>query len=153
MKTKITIGIISAVVIIGITATLLLLHHHQRVDFPKSSWASAGHADPPSTLATTFLDASNGDGEKLLVDLSPDMQDKLQQQFGKQMEKQGISLAQFLSQMGSQWAKGVNGFHVISQEIVSDNQITLHVQFQGKKSPEIIKMKKIGGEWKLDEFS
>ena len=153
MKTKFTIGIVSAVIAICAAVTFVFVHHHQQVDFPKSSWASAGHADPPSTLATTLWDASKGDGEKLLVDLSPDMQDKLQQQFGKQMEKQGISLAQFLSQMGSRWAKGVNGFHIVSQEAISGDQMILHVQFQGKKAEEKLKMKKIGGEWKLDDFS
>lgn len=144
--------------IIGITALIILTGavtgcHRQRADFPKSSWADAGRADPPSSLATVLLDASQANGEKILADLSPEMQQKFQRQFGKQIKAQGITLADLMAQMGSHWASGVGGFHIISQQATAADRVVLRIQPQGKNGQETFVMKKTDGEWKLDDYS
>jgi hypothetical protein len=153
MTKKLTIGIVSAVLAVcAITAIFFIFFHH-RADFPKSSWASAGHADAPSALATLFDAASHNDGAKVLAAISPDLQQKFQKDFGPQMQQQGASMADVMSQVSGQMMAGITGFHIVSQRVVSDDRINLRVQLQGKQGVSTFKMKKIGGEWKLDDFS
>jgi RNA polymerase sigma factor (sigma-70 family) len=152
MKTAIVIGL--AVVLAGTGSTLIIQHQRHtkaETDFPKSTWTTAGHADAPSALASVLLDASQGNGDKLLDDLSPGMRRNFQQQFEKQIQAQGITLAQLISQMGSHWSSGVDGFHIVSQEANAD-QVTIHIQPQGKNHLQTFTMKKINGEWKLHNF-
>src|SRR5438445_6678385 len=111
MKIKVITGIGAFIIVVVATTALFIRGKQHPMEFPKSSWApatrgpaipaAAGKTDPPLALATILLDASKGDGEKLLSDLSPAMQGKLQRQFGKQIQAQGISLAQLVSQMGA----------------------------------------------------
>jgi RNA polymerase sigma factor (sigma-70 family) len=152
MKTAIVIGL--AVALAGTGSTLIIRHQRHtkaETDFPKSAWTTAGHADAPSALASVLLDASQGNGDKLLDDLSPGMRRNFQQQFEKQIQAQGITLAQLISQMGSHWSSGVDGFHIVSQETNAD-QVAIHIQPQGKNHLQTFTMKKINGEWKLHNF-
>jgi hypothetical protein len=153
MTKKVTIGIVGAVLVACVITAVVLIFFHHRADFPKSSWASAGHADAPSALATVFDAASRGDGAKVLASISPDLQQKFQKDFGAQMQQQGVSMADLLSQVAGQMMSGISGFHIVSQRIISDDRINLRVQLQGKQGVSTFKMKKIGGEWKLDDFS
>jgi RNA polymerase sigma factor (sigma-70 family) len=152
VKTAIVIGL--AVALAGTGSTLIIQHQRHtkaETDFPKSAWTTAGHADAPSALASVLLDASQGNGDKLLDDLSPGMRRNFQQQFEKQIRAQGITLAQLISQMGSHWSSGVDGFHIVSQETNAD-QVAMHIQPQGKNHLQTFTMKKINGEWKLHNF-
>lgn len=153
MTKKLTIGIVSAVLAACVITAVVLIFFHHRVDFPKSSWASAGNADAPSALATLFDAASLNDGAKVLAAISPDLQQKFQKDFGAQMQQQGVSMEDLLSQVAGQMMTGITGFHVVSQKVVSDDRINLRVQLQGKQGVSTFRMKKIGGEWKLDDFS
>jgi hypothetical protein len=154
MTKKSIIGIISAVLVACVITAVVLIFCHHRVDFPKSSWASVGHADAPSALATVLDAASRGDGQKILDSISPALQQKFQKDFGAQMQQQGVSMADLISQVGAQFTAGITGFHIVSQRVVSDDRITLRVQLQGRpQGVSTFKMKKIGGEWKLDDFS
>lgn len=151
-KTVIVIGL--AVAIAGTSSTLIIQHQRHAkatTDFPKSSWTKAGHADAPSALASVLQDASQGNGDKLLEDLSPGMRRNFQRQFEKQIQAQGITLAQLISQMGSHWSSGVDGFHIVSQETNAD-QVALHIQPQGRNHPQTFTMKQVNGEWKLHNF-
>jgi hypothetical protein len=153
MTKKLTIGIVSAVLAVCVIAAAVLIFFHHRVDFPKSSWASAGHADAPSALAALLDAASRGDGQKILDDITHGLQEKFQNDNGAQMQKMGVSMADLISQVGGQMTAGITGFHIVSQRVISDDRINLRVQLQGKQGESTFKMKKIGGEWKLDDFS
>jgi hypothetical protein len=151
-KTAITVGV-AAILALGTTATLIGRHNHQagsQTDFPRSSWKNAGFADPVSAFETAFWAASQNDGKTLLASLSPD----LQQQTGLYLRRAGMSPEEFLSQdkNSASHLKGVTGFHIIKSEVISDNEVHLHLSIEGKQSEKIFKMKKIGDEWKMDDF-
>ncbi len=44
------------------------------------------------------------------------------------------------------------GFRVLNQEVVANDQIILHLYVQGKEREDTFKMKKVGNEWKLNQF-
>jgi RNA polymerase sigma factor (sigma-70 family) len=135
-------------------ATSLYLHNHHPLGYPRSSWTAVGHNDPPSALARILSYASEGNGERLLSSVSPQMQRRMQDNFGKQVEVQGISLAQILVDMGRMWVRGVEGFDVIGQDVSADgNTINLHVRFKGRQGDSSFRLIRIDGEWKLDNFS
>ncbi|HEY3856327.1 MAG TPA: hypothetical protein VGO67_18230 [Verrucomicrobiae bacterium] len=47
---------------------------------------------------------------------------------------------------------GVTGFHVVKSEVVSDNEVRLHLSIDGKQEEQTFTMKKVGNEWKMDDF-
>lgn len=151
-KTALVVGV--GLLLAAGGATTLYFHNHHRLDYPASSWSAGGHSDPPGALALILSYASQGDGEHLLSSMSPRLQQRMQNNFIKQLQVQGISLPQLLAQMGRMWIRGVQGFDVISQEIGDGgNQINLHVRFKGRQGDSKFRLIKIDGEWKLDNFS
>jgi RNA polymerase sigma factor (sigma-70 family) len=153
-KTAIVVGVV-AILAAGTTTTLVIQHQHRvkaKVDFPISSWASAGHADPPSALASILWAANQSDGKAVLDSLTPDLQQQLRQRFAPILQKRNMSLEDFLTQTSKGHSSPVTGFHVISQEKLSDDEVLLHLTMQGKEGEQKFKVKKIGDEWKLNDF-
>lgn len=153
-KTAIVVSV-AVILAAGTTTTLIVQHQHRlkaKVDFPISSWASAGHADPPSALASILWAANQSDGKAVLDGLTPDLQQQLQQQFAPMLQKRNMSLEEFLTQSSKGHSSPVTGFHVISQEKLSDDEVLLHLSMQGKEGEQKFKMKKIGDEWRMNDF-
>ena len=151
-KTAIVVGG-AAILAVGTTTTLMVHHNHHagaQTDFPRSSWTNAGYADPVSGFETAFWATSQDDGKILLASLSPDLQQQLEQN----LTRTGISPDDFLSQdkNSARHLNGVAGFHVVKSEVVSDNEVRLHLLIQGKQGEQIFKMKKVGNEWKMADF-
>jgi RNA polymerase sigma factor (sigma-70 family) len=149
--------VVSTVIILtaGTTTTLVIQNeHHVKVqtDFPKSSWTLAGYADPALALETVLWAGNHADGKTLLASMTPDLQQQLRQRFGDELQKQGISLEEFFTRSAKNHVSTVTGFRVLNQQIVADDQIILHLYVQGKEREDTFKMKKIGNEWKLDQF-
>ena len=154
-KAKTAIAISAAVILAASTTTLVIQHRHPaqaRTDFPKSSWALAGYANPASALETVFWAGNHADGKTLLTSMTPDLQQQLQQRFEDELQKRGMSLEEFFAQSAKGHVSAITGFRVLNQEVVADNQIILHLYVQGKEREDTFKMKKIGNEWKLDQF-
>jgi RNA polymerase sigma factor (sigma-70 family) len=154
-KAKTAIAISAAVILAAGTTTLVIQHQHRaqaRTDFPKSSWALAGYADPALALETVLWAGNHADGKTLLASMTPDLQQQLQQRFGGELQKRGLSLEEFFTQSAKGHVSAITGFRVLNQEVVADNQIILHLYVQGKEREDTFKMKKIGNEWKLDQF-
>src|SRR5581483_9033829 len=154
-KTAIAAGIgILLVVSIGTSTTALVAQHQHntqtQTSFPRSSWANAGYADPQSALETIFWAQAQGDGKTYLASMTPDLQQRLEQQFAGQLSKQGMSLEELFTQKSKQHINAVTGFYIWGQQTVS-NQLLLRVWIPGKGQNATFKMKKIGNEWKLDE--
>jgi len=148
------VGILLAVGIGTTTTALLVVKHQQSVQmqtsFPRSSWANAGYADPPSALETIFWAQTQGDGKMYLASMTPDLRQRLQQQYADQLSKQGVSLEDIFAQKSKQHINAVTGFYIWGQQAVS-NQLLLRVWIPGKEKNATFKMRKIGSEWKLDE--
>jgi hypothetical protein len=153
MKTKILIfGIVGIVLIACVAAVFMLRHKPKGVYQLKSPPETTAHADPPAALAGILSAASKGDGEKVFASFSPRMQEKLQRQFGKQIEQQGISMAALVSQMGKHWSSGANTYQIVNQRTNEDDLVIMDVQLQGRKKPQAFTMKNIDGAWMLDDF-
>lgn len=119
-------------------------------NFPRSSWKFAGYADPASALETLFWAQTQGDGKTYLDSMTPELQQRLQQQFGNDLTKQGISLEAFFTQKSKESVSPVTGLYIWGQETVS-NQLLLRVWIPGKNKNATFKMRRIGDQWKLDE--
>ena len=147
------VGILLAVGIGTTTTVLVAQHQHSsqmQTSFPRSSWANAGYADPASALETIYWAQTQGDGKTYLASMTPDLQQRLQQQFGNELAKRGISLDDFFAQKSKEQIRPVTGFYIWGQQNAS-NQLLLRVWVPGKGRNTTFKMRKIGSEWKLDE--
>ena len=151
-KTAVAVG--AAVLLAGGAATTSVIHQHSkaRTDFPRSSWGFAGYVNPVSAFETTFWAVSRSDGKTILASLTPGLQQQLRQDLARM--KQSRSPEEYLSQdrNSADRLKGVTGFRVLKSEAVSDGEVLLHLSVQGKPDELAFKMKKIGNEWKMDDF-
>jgi RNA polymerase sigma factor (sigma-70 family) len=149
--------IVSAVVILaaGTTSTLMVQHRAYTVpqtDFPRSSWVFSGYADPVSAFVTSFWATSRNDGKTLLASLTPDLLQKLKLNLPRGND--AVTPEEFLSQDKNSAGRinEITGFRVLKLEVVSNDQVLLHLSVQGKEGELVFKMKKIGDEWKMDNF-
>jgi RNA polymerase sigma factor (sigma-70 family) len=165
------VAVVAIVVATG-TATLVIQHQHRpqpkpqstqvidpaETDFPKTSWAFAGYANPQSALLSAIWSLSAGDFEKYLASFTPGERDRQLQQFKMGAQKSGKSVAAFFASIGTQgYMPTTTGFRVLDQKIVSDDQVILRVSIQatelGKEQQvDDATMVKTGSEWKIDKF-
>jgi hypothetical protein len=148
------VGILLAIGI-GTTATVHMTRQYRNAErhinksFPRSSWKNAGYADPASALETIFWAQTCGDGKTYLASMTPELQQRLQQQFAGDLAKQGVSLEEFFSLRSKQHIGPVTGLYIWGQKTFS-NQLLLRVWIPGKGKNTTFKMRKIGNEWRLD---
>lgn len=119
-------------------------------NFPRSSWTNAGYTDPASALETIYWAQTCGDGKTYLASMTPELQQRLQQQFASDLGKQGVSLEEFFSQRSKEHISPATGLYIWGQKTFS-NELLLRVWIPGKGKNATFKMRKIGNEWKLDE--
>lgn len=119
-------------------------------NFPRSSWTFAGYADPVSALETLFWAQTQGDGKMYLDSMTPELQQQLQQQFGSELARQGISLETFFASKSKESVHPVTALYIWGHQTVS-NQLLLRVWIPGKNKNATFKMRRIGDAWKLDE--
>ncbi|GEM_PF-6871642 len=69
------------------------------------------------------------------------------------MEAQGKSLSadELFTQLGKQYVEGLTGFR-ITDKTISGDQAILHVHLQGREEDQTVTLKKISGEWKIDDI-
>ena len=96
--------------------------------------------------------------ENFLASFTPSERERQLQQLKIGAQKAGKSVAAFFTSLGTQGnMPKTTGFRVLDQQIISDDQVILHVSIQGTapgKEQQVLKGKiiKIGNEWKVDEF-
>jgi hypothetical protein len=147
-------AVTGAIIILVVGTTTLIIRHHARTrtDFPKSSWTLAGYGDPVSALRTVLWAGSRGDGKTVFASMTPDLRNQFQQRFADELKGRNVSLEQFFSLTTKERLSEITGFRVLNLEIITKDQIFLHLYIQGKEREDIFKLKKIGNEWKLDDF-
>jgi len=121
-----------------------------KTNFPRSSWGNAGFADPTSTFETSMWAARQNDGAMMFASLTPEVQ----QQFRAQLAqgRQRVSPEEFLSQIGNKQISGITGYRIVETEVLSDSEVRLHLDVEGKGS-EAFRMRKVGNEWKIDNVA
>jgi RNA polymerase sigma factor (sigma-70 family) len=163
-----TAAVAVAVIIVATgTTTLVIQHQHKPqlpqvtvpvgADFPRSSWAFAGYTNPQSAFLSATWSLSVGDLERFLASLTPDERGRQLQQLKDGAQEAGKSVADFFTSIGTQGnMPNTTGYRVLDQQIISDDQMILHVILQRTvpgNEQQVIEAKiiKTGNEWKVDE--
>jgi RNA polymerase sigma factor (sigma-70 family) len=160
-KTAIVVGV-SVVLAAGTgLETLALIKGHLlqqqaagKIVVPGRSWIDAGFAEPKSSLTTFLWAVSQNRGDAILNSFTPTGQQHWQQNFAERMQRERKSLAEILSQeAGRRFSLVLNkGFTITDQTAVANDQVILRLDVPGDGKARAFWFKKIGGEWKIDNF-
>jgi hypothetical protein len=112
-------------------------------DYPKASWVFAGYASPDSALESWIWALSKGDKTVMLQSLTPEAQKEGQKKLAVFSDDPNVARAQGLG-LDSQL-----GYTIRKREIVSNDEVVLHITTGGSKQVRTYDMRKIGSEWKL----
>jgi RNA polymerase sigma factor (sigma-70 family) len=112
-------------------------------DFPKESWAFAGYASPEATLQSWTWAMSKGDKQAMLACLTPERQ----KEWGKLFEGKTDSE---LAAEGISGSSKITGYQILNRIPISEDEVLLEAGMNGDKNGHKLKLKKIGGEWKVD---
>jgi len=154
MKTAAVAGL---VILLAAGTTPVIIHHqhNQRprpqpmasspLEFPRTSWRFAGHADPESAFESSFWAMSQGDAKTYLATLAPDG--------GLFKEAQSKSENQIVAE-NRRTVEGLTGYRIIDKKIVSPDRVILTVlpengTDQGPKRPGRLVILRIDNEWKV----
>ena len=122
-----------------------------RAYWPKAQLALAGYADPASALQTTLWAMSRNDADALAASVTPEARSKLNRE---EWLKHGLAeeeLAAATRNMADSFSPS-SGFYVVGQNLVSQDQATLDVYFEGEGKTRKFALKKIGEQWKFDNL-
>ena len=151
-KTAIVVGV--GVLLAAGTTTVVIQHQRHlatRNDVPRAAWVFSGYGDSKSSVMSFLWAIRQADGEQILAACSPGLQQTFQKHFEKQMQASGKSLGEFLSQDTPPRFKSTMGVRILEQKPASEDRITLRVLALGEQKEHQITVRKIGGEWKVDE--
>jgi RNA polymerase sigma factor (sigma-70 family) len=164
---------VAAVIVATGTTTLVVHHQHQQrplpkpqpvapteTDFPKSSWTFAGYTDPRSAFLSAIWFDHKGDFETFLASLTPGEHERQLQQYKGMAQKMGKSLAACFIIASTEGLNKAEGFQILDQQVIADDQVILHVSFRGtlpgekQETVKVVdaKMIKTGNEWKVDSI-
>ncbi|HXC34842.1 MAG TPA: sigma-70 family RNA polymerase sigma factor [Candidatus Acidoferrales bacterium] len=140
LKTAVVAG--AVVLVIAGAATVTLQQFKARA--PHFSYA--GYATPEASVQSMIWAASTGDPEKLPAAVTPEQMDQFKEKMAGKSPDQ-------VSQALMGWANAMAGYRITQKEIVSDDEVNLHIHATPSaealhSGKAIIKMKKIGNEWK-----
>jgi hypothetical protein len=100
--------------------------------------AFPGNTTPEDALRTLGWAAAKGDFELLRDGVTPDIQEKVHAAAGPNAAGHAMSMATQLA-----------GARILKKETLSDDQVLLYVQPEGKNGPCRIQMQRVGNSWKL----
>jgi RNA polymerase sigma factor (sigma-70 family) len=121
--------------------------------FPRSSWVSAGYADPKSTVMTSLWAVREGNGEKIMDCLTPSAREKAGPQLAEAARKEGKSVFAILARESAGMFSKNTGFKILNVATISDDTVAVHLIVPDDFRIEYaFLLKKIGSEWKIEEF-
>jgi len=121
-------------------------------DLPKSSWVFAGYKSPDATLQSILWGINVLNRQAVLDGLSADCQEDFREYATE--HNPGMSVGAFLLHRWSPLTAGKPEIRLGNEEILSPNQILLQLSVRagGESQSTWLKFKKIGGDWKIDDF-
>ena len=111
-------------------------------DYPKASWAFAGYASPEAAQESWTWALAKGDKTAMLQSLTPEAQKEWQKMLAGMTDEQ-------MKAQAAQGAAKLPGYTIQKREVVSDDEVVLHITMMGSDQVQKYDMKKIGSEWKL----
>lgn len=142
LKTAIVVGTVA--LLVGGTATVTL--QRARAKAGSQSYSFAGYATPEASVQSMIWAAGTGELEKLPAGVTTDEMEQFKDRMeGKSLNEIGRALVE--------WAKAMAGYRITQKEVISDVEVHLHIHATPSadalhSGKAIIKMKKIGDEWK-----
>lgn len=138
--------------IVGTSAFVVQSQFKAGSSFPASTWADAGYDDPASAFKTLMWAISRNDTKAILASVSPTCQAEF-----KQLATQSdppITVERFILQEWADKMRRVLEFRILESASLGDDQVlfNLSAKMEGKPDNHWIKLKKIEGQWKFDDF-
>jgi RNA polymerase sigma factor (sigma-70 family) len=151
---KTAIVITATVLAVGTSATLFIESQPppSGVAYSRATWVNAGYGDPESTLKTLMWAISRSEGKTIFACLSPDCQAEFQQLAAQ--KKPPMSPARFLVQVWMGKMGDITELRVLKSEAISPDEVVLDISAKGFGNvvDQWVKLRKISGEWKCDDF-
>jgi hypothetical protein len=122
-----------------------------RAYWPKTQLAFAGYADPTSALETTLWALSQGDPVALAASVTPQAKSALTKETWFEHGPPAEEIAAATRKMSDSLSPA-SGFYVVGQNLMSPNQATLDVYFEGEGKTRKVALNRIGNEWKFDNL-
>jgi hypothetical protein len=123
-----------------------------RAYWPKAQLALAGYADPAAALETALWAMSRGDATALAASVTPEARSKLLREEWLQHGPPEEELAAATRNIADSLSPS-SGFYLVGQDLVSQDEATLDVYFEGEGKTRKVALKRIGNEWKFDNLS
>jgi hypothetical protein len=137
---------VGAAVFLTAGATGLVVQHQHRVRDEAAAndpLAFAGFATPEAGFKSSFAAMNRGDLKALMESLTPEFRDKFLATTAKSNSEAQLSASY------KQAAAMIGNYRIESKEVVSDDEMILHI-----RSPRIlygaVPMKKVDGQWKVN---
>ena len=142
-KTAIVAGMV--VILTAGTTTTLIVKHQRRMEepLPQSSWAFVNYATPEATFQSSLWAMSKGDIKTLTASYTMEFKNQFMETAGK--GKSDNELATMFAQIAAM----ISDFQVVSNDVVSSDEIILHFR-SSRMGNALVPMKKIGNEWKIN---
>ena len=122
-----------------------------RAYWPKAQLALAGYADPAAALETALWAMSRGDADALAASVTPEARSKLTREQWLKHGPPEEELAAATRNIADSLSPS-SGFYLVGQNLVSQDQATLDVYFEGEGKTRKAALKRIGDEWKFDNL-
>ena len=117
-----------------------------------SAWTDAGYDDPASTVQTVWWAISRNDAKSIFASMSPECQAELEQLVAE--SNPPVNRERFLLQKWAEKFRPVSAFRVLDSHAFGDAEVLLNlsVQSRGKTEKIWFGLKRVEGQWKMDDF-
>jgi RNA polymerase sigma factor (sigma-70 family) len=117
-----------------------------------SAWTDAGYDDPASTVQTVWWAISRNDAKSIFASMSPECQAELEQLVAE--SNPPVNRERFLLQKWAEKFRPISEFRVLDSHAFGDAEVLLNlsVQSRGKTEKIWFGLKRVEGQWKMDDF-
>jgi DNA-binding CsgD family transcriptional regulator len=144
--TKLKTAVVVGTVVLLVAGTTTVTLHRAKAKAASQSYNFAGYATPETSVQSMIWAASTGELERLPAGVTPEEMELFKHKMaGKSPEEISRALVA--------WASAMAGYRITQEEVISDDEVHLHIHATPSadalhSGKAIIKMKKIGNEWK-----
>jgi hypothetical protein len=149
------IGVLLIVIIV--VAVFTLMPHHPKLHstggIAVSQWKYSGYQDPKSAILSAAAAFRKNDGQVLVDALTPELRKEWEFNAQPAMQKNNKTLAQLIAARAPGAAADAT-IHIVKQQVLNDRWTLVVVKITaGDKSQTLtVVLRKIDGEWKVDDF-
>jgi hypothetical protein len=114
--------------------------------FPREAWTFAGYTSPEAALISAIWSMQQGNPKQYFESLTPEEQLRMSKAW------EGKSQTDIAAKHQNDTA-AITGLRVIeSSPMSADETVTMKVMIEGVNREELVRMKRVGGDWKFGGF-